>query len=83
MRQCVRGEKEPSSPLVTLTTLPNQLVVLRIEFHAKPLFDLQHDPMFLFAKVELVIRIGLKETLGVLDPVLHYFRMRALESAQS
>ena len=57
-------------------------VMFLVEAEAKPLLQFQHDAMFFFAGSGLVIRVGLKQTPGLRQPVLHNFRVRAGEKFQ-
>jgi hypothetical protein len=49
---------------------------------SQPLFQSQHETMFLFAGSGPVIRVGLKQTVGLRQPVLDNFRVRAGEKFQ-
>ncbi len=51
-------------------------VMLLVEFQAEGFFQPQHPAMFFFARRQLVIRVGLENTLRRRQPVLHNFRMR-------
>ena len=49
---------------------------------SQPSFQLQHEVMFPFAGREPVVRVGWKQTLGLRQPVLNDFGMRAGEKFQ-
>lgn len=65
------------SSLKPARSLTDEFVMFLVELQPEGFFQPQHPPVFFFARGQLMIRVGRKNSLRFRQPVLHDFGMRA------